>query len=465
MANGEKSFWLFTLGRWACVPFSVIGACVSYRWANELFGQTSAYAALSLWCFSPNVLAHAQLLTPDIGVTALCLSACYSFWCWSRHPTWAGTFFWGVTLGLAVLAKTNAVVLYVAFQAAMAFDFFVLHRSRNALTIQQLAVGFVTSIYVINLGYGFEGTCRPLGEYTFVSNSFTGDNGVNRFTDSFLGSVPVLVPAPFLEGIDLQRRDFENTLGTIRTYLRGRWYDHSWWWFYFYAALVKAPIGTLTLCVVSLCVHKRHPNFLPFVAYAAIPAVLLFALASSQTGFGLGLRYVLPAFPFAFLLASATFSGRRFTIRFLASTLLLTSAVWSSLRVYPHSLSYFNEFAGGPQNGHYHLLDGSLDYGQDLLFIRDWLEKHRGEKPIYAAYWGFLPIDELGIQLDTPVIPDDAPIPPGTYVISVNFLRGDYRLIHSGLERFLQHTPQDIITPAVYVFRIPDSSLPAQDNQ
>ena len=49
-----------------------------------------------------------------------------------------------------------------------------------------------------------------------------------------------------------------------------------------------------------------------------------------------------------------------------------TLACWyisSSLWVYPHSLSYFNESIGGPLNGPEHLLGSSVDWGQDELYV------------------------------------------------------------------------------------------------
>lgn len=50
---------------------------------------------------------------------------------------------------------------------------------------------------------------------------------------------------------------------------------------------------------------------------------------------------------------------------FLAGALLWTAA--STLAVYPHQLAYFNELAGGPEDGYRHLLGSSFDWGQDLL--------------------------------------------------------------------------------------------------
>ena len=62
-------------------------------------------------------------------------------------------------------------------------------------------------------------------------------------------------------------------------------------------------------------------------------------------------------FPFVFIWVSkvahtCALTGPRATA---TVGLLLLWLVFSSLRVYPHSLSYFNEFVGGPERGHEHL--------------------------------------------------------------------------------------------------------------
>jgi hypothetical protein len=71
---------------------------------------------------------------------------------------------------------------------------------------------------------------------------------------------------------------------------------------------------------------------------------------------------------------------RAFTI---ATALLATIA--STLRVYPHQLAYFNELAGGPENGHRHLLHSNLDWGQDLLLVKEWCRSHGRHQPLFMA--------------------------------------------------------------------------------
>ena len=39
--NGERANSLICLARWACIPWSLLGACVCFRWAKELSGCRS----------------------------------------------------------------------------------------------------------------------------------------------------------------------------------------------------------------------------------------------------------------------------------------------------------------------------------------------------------------------------------------------------------------------------------------
>jgi hypothetical protein len=77
---------------------------------------------------------------------------------------------------------------------------------------------------------------------------------------------------------------------------------------------------------------------------------------------------VLPTYPAAFMLCGA--AGRWIQKRhWLWSGALIASIVClasESVRVCPAYLSYFNQMAGGPSQGYTHLVDSSLDWGQDL---------------------------------------------------------------------------------------------------
>ena len=51
-------------------------------------------------------------------------------------------------------------------------------------------------------------------------------------------------------------------------------------------------------------------------------------------------------------------------------------------------MAYFNAIAGGPAHGYRHLVDSSLDWGQDLPGVQRYLDQHKPAGPLYLAYFG-----------------------------------------------------------------------------
>jgi len=423
-ANGERSFFLFMVARWACIPFSWLGAVVCYLWARDLFGRPSGVFACTLWCFSPNILAHASLITADVGGTALGVAACYTFWRWLRKPTWTQAALTGVVLGLAELAKTTLILFYplwpllwVVYRWSNRHEMQMRDWTREAgMLLLRMAIG----LYVLNLGYGFEGSLKPLKEFHFVSNLFSGQqeqenpppsqigarggvSSTNRFADTWLNHLPVPFPKNYLLGIDIQQRDFESY--GRPSYLRGQWQDHGWWYYYLYAGLIKIPLATLLLGATTILMplffsrpgtHASSANIPRWKDFFVLltPPLVIFCVVSSKTGFSEHFRYVLPCFPFAFIgiaiLVKIPFKifltieeksvqlplpsilpVRRCRMLFAPATIVTSLACWlitSSLCIYPHSLSYFNESIGGPLNGPEHLLGSNIDWQQDLIY-------------------------------------------------------------------------------------------------
>lgn len=458
--NGSKSFWYFTLARWACIPFAVLGATVCFVWARALFGIAAGFAALTLWCFSPAVLAHAQMMNADTGVTSLSVATGYFAWRWSQQMTPGRALVLGISLGLAILAKTNAVVLFPTLVIGSVCYRLLCRDLRLKTQIAHLSLALLASIYIINLGYGGVGSFQKLKDLRLGSQFFAGDHsaiGKYAFYGSFLDHVPVPLPAAFVEGIDLQKQDFENSNSGILTYLRGEWYDHSWWWYYFYVVAVKEPIafGLLLFAAAIVLVFNRIPHRKDLVCFVVLPAATLFATACTQTGFGAGIRYVLPAFPFAFVLASGLFSTNLQWATRAISAVVLTTGALLSLSIYPHSLCYFNWFGGGPNQGHFHLIDSNMEWGQNLLFVKDWVDQHQHEEDIFVAQWSFYPVEPYGIEFREPEIRGGEPIPVGTYLISTNYLRGNRHMGKMELRRFLDWTPDERIGYTTYVYRVP----------
>lgn len=443
-ANGARSFWLIAVARWACIPLSLLGAYVCYRWARELYGAPSGVLALVMWCFCPNVLAHGQLVTADMAATALGLAAFYAFWKWLNDASWSGAAVAGAALGLAELSKFVWVVLYLVWPLLWMISAGSqgISRFRRAALRQsaQLALILLMATNMTNLGYLCDGSFQPLGEYYFASerlHRIVGSTGNNSLA-SFLPSLPVPFPANYVRGIDQVTSFLEGAHGT---YLRGTWSEQGVWYYYLYGLFIKVPLGTwligFTALVSPLAGRRYSAGWRSELLVLAPPLVVLF-FVSALPGYQSHVRYVLPGLPFLFVWASKT--ARAFARKDWPFTAIVcTGVAWltaSSLWVYPHSLSYFNELVGGPRRGHEHLLDSNIDWGQDLLYLKRWLDEHPGARPFYLTCSAAMDPRLAGIDflapssLSDPVRPrpsDDASpsvLQPGWHAASVNMLHG-----------------------------------------
>jgi len=484
-------FRQFTLARWACIPLCMLGAWVCYRWSRDLFGPSAGLTALTLYVFCPNLLAWGASITPDAASAATGICAGYVFWRWLRKPDWSRTLLCGAALGLAELTKSTWIILFALWpvlwliwhasdrkvggdrsQSTRAASFPL--SDIRAASPAKLATVLLIGIYLINVGYGFERSFRPLGEFTFISRALTGEDrpsdGGNRFRSSVLSGVPVPFPENYLRGMDVQKFDFEQGKWS---YLRGEQKRGGWWYYYLYALLVKTPVGTLALFVLAtvLSLLRRDwsagwRNELLLI----VPAVAVLVMVSLQTGFNRYLRYVLPAVPFLYLHISRVglVFARRNRWMSLAVAGCLVATTIESLTVFPHTLSFFHQLAGGPENGDAHLLDGNIDWGQDLLVLKAWYDAHPQARPFHLAYFGTLSVDPRVAGIDWRSVPgwlpdtgesrapDRTGPQPGWFAVSVNHLRG-YRHYDSDRPRytyFMRLTPTDRVGFSMLIYHV-----------
>jgi hypothetical protein len=111
------------------------------------------------------------------------------------------------------------------------------------------------------------------------------------------------------------------------------------------------------------------------------------------------MRYVLPIFPFI-LISTSKLAYFPHHGRWPTKLLVWGALAWAiaiRLAIYPHSMSYFNEAAGGPENGQAHLPDSNIDWRQDLLTLKSWLDTHPEAKPLGLAFFHIyhLPPDDV----------------------------------------------------------------------
>ncbi len=423
-------------------------------------------------------------MTPDVGSVALGVTAAYAFWRWLKQPTAGRMVAAGFWLGAAELTKSVLLILVILWPFL-----WLLWRVKGEMSVQrwlreslQLGSMLLLALIMLNTCYLYVGSCEKLGDYRFVSTTLGGGNdlvrGGNRFGGSWLRDLPVPLPRDYVLGIDEQKRDFERK---FRSYLRGQFREGGWWYYYLYGLAVKVPLGTWLLVIVAVVLTLFCPRYRSGwrnEVAVLVPLAVILVFVSSQTGFSHHVRYVLPAIPFAFIWISRVAQCIKFADHALAMLVGLSLA-WSvatSVLIYPHSLSYFNELVGGPRNGHAHLLNSNIDWGQDLLYLRRWLDNHPEAQPLHLAFFGSVDPRIAGIDFVLPAPCQDreadgedtfrsAQSAKGWFAVSVNLLRGKRTRVFDGVggrpmiepgtyECFLDHKPLAIVGYSIYIYHI-----------
>jgi hypothetical protein len=186
-------------------------------------------------------------------------------------------------------------------------------------------------------------------------------------------------------------------------------------------------------------------------AFLIIPPLALF-ICYSLTADNMGVRYLIPCFPFFFIFTAriASFPFTAKPIYGLLIPALLGWCLFEFVAIIPDHLSYFNHLAGGSRHSFECLDDSNVDWGQSLIQLKNYL----CDQPVgdyWFCYFGTSDPSYYGIKGRR--ITDLGSIlrpPQGTIILSSHSLaRGQAmmaRLLGRGPENWLAHAvPKAII--------------------
>jgi len=191
----------------------------------------------------------------------------------------------------------------------------------------------------------------------------------------------------------------------------------------------------------------------------------------------IGVRHVLPVFPFVFALAgggAGWLLQQRRAWAYVVGLLLLGHVV-SSLRTFPNYLPYANELWGGPAKTHLYFTDSAADWAQQLKWTKQWTDAH-DVKQCWFAYFAapFLLPKDYGIPCELLPTADtsgeiDTPVPAvihGPVLISFGTLNGfEYGTkVRNPYQKLFERKPDEVIANAIAVF-YGDFSLPEAEAQ
>lgn len=422
-ANPQNHHQYYFLGRCMVLLLAVASGVLLAIWARELFGSSSAYMAVFLWSMSPNVLANAALGTQDLAIAGFFLATVYCGWKFALNVSWKWALITGVILGLAQITKFTAILLPLI----LIIQWFLLRCKNTALenTLSKKSILakwgalILTSWFILNAGYLFQGTFQPINAYQFQSSELKTFNQLPPLVQQ----IPLLLPRDFLMGFDLQRFIMQQS---HPTYLDTEWKLNGFRSYYIYALLYKLPHAVQFLLLMAIYQWFKQRNQNSVMSFRTLgmlftPVILLILIASFSNN-QLGLRYILPVFPFLFLFICPLAEHLDFHKHKIFSYLVIVTVLTIpfSLRYAPDHLAYFNELSGGPESGALHLIDSNIDWGQDLYLLKEYVENNKIED-IGLAYFGTIPPSSHDIKYHLP--PELRPA-PGLYAISASLIQG-----------------------------------------
>lgn len=433
---------------------ALLGAYV-YVWSRALWGWWGGTFSLLLYALSPNVLAHSSLATTDMPITAFFFISVFYLWSLgTRGVMPVRVVSAALFISLALTSKHTALLLVPVFLVSFvsaAREGSPRRAAAGFASIFILAYIFIWALY----GFRYHSAgphYAPLDWASLAPSIFTP-------VISAFKALKIL-PEAYLYSI-------AGVLSSVETgkpaFLMGEHSASGWWYYFIIAFIIKTPVPTLLFLGASLVLAFSSRERRERAAWLVFPALVVFILVSAQK-VNIGLRHMLPVYPFVFALGGlipAVMAGARGAGRIVFSV-LLAWYVYAAAFITPHQLAYFNELVGGPSNGYKYLVDSNLDWGQDLGGLKRYMER-KGIERVALGYFGYADPSWYGIEYD--YLPSFHVENPknvkaevrleGWFAISATMLQGVYMRDRAYYDIFKGFEPVDTIGHSIFIYYFP----------
>lgn len=468
--NGNPAELMLAASRGAMSLWGAAAALLVFFWSRRLWGDWGALLSLGLCAGSATMLAHSPMVTSDMVAAFCLLAASGAFWRQLRTPT---TLNFGLSLlltGMTALAKFSFVLLVPIYALLLvwhacarptASDRPEPRKSLAADTLKAIGLTLAHALVVflaVWTAFGFRYKAQALGMPPGIDlhvpwNDLLPPSGFRR---AFLETLKTyrLLPEAYTHGFAyvLHASDARGAFAA------GQLSTTGWWWFFPYAFILKSSLAELAafVALVIIAIRKasvsttardlcvRLNRFAPLITLG-----LIYGLASVTSNLNIGHRHILPLYLPLFIMAGALARPSAGTLcRIFAAVLVLTQAV-EALAARPNYLAYFNLTAGSPDQRWHHLVDSSLDWGQELPALSRWLETNRKpDEPVFLSYFG---VDDPRRENMADVIqfapyssfwrkPFLVSLKPGLYCVSATLIQDTYSSLNGPWTLKLENT-------------------------
>lgn len=478
----------------------VLGALIAW-WSWHIGGGLAALAALFVFSLDPNFLAHSPLVKNDVAFTLALVAFVFAIWRLGLKVTLPRAIIVGLLCGAGLCIKFSALIfgplllLLLLGRALLpnVWPFFGIdmfeRRAKLAAGITLcIAVALVSYLFIWTC-YGFRYDATPEHGLRLNSSRFVVFTAINELlashpdravTDQELDNWK---PGALVRGVVFAERRhllpqawlngllYTHTTTKLQSsYLCGEYSSIGWWYYFPLAVLFKTPVATLVggllaFAVLIFCRKNTQASKHKFDRWTLICLGVPFTLYGAfalNTNFNLGLRHILPLYPFVFVvigIAASRAWARWHKKACFVLALLAAGLILESTDSFPNYLSFFNAPSGGARGGLRLIGDSNLDWGQDLKLLAGWRQKNPGRK-LYLCYFGMADPAYYGIDyINLPGgyrygPPARLPTEPGIIAISATHLQGIH--LEPSLRDYYaplrQARPVTVLGGSIYLF-------------
>jgi 4-amino-4-deoxy-L-arabinose transferase-like glycosyltransferase len=469
-ANREHFLSIFFWARVPMIALTIALGCVIFAFTRKLFNASSALLAVAIFSLEPTMLAHGRIIK-DVHVALAYAFFVFALYSYVMAPAVGRALLLGLASGIAPAMKFSMVVVapVLVLVAGVLLVTASQRKPRRIEVLWQLALVAVAALVVINASYLFQHQPLTAADVRWLHESSPAQA---RAMLSVIGVLGKLVPPYFLFGICavlLQETSSQPV------FLLGH-YSTVGWWYYFPAAFaLKTTLPFLVVTVASLAwagweLFRKHEA--KFVAILA-PVGLFLAMAM-WTSIQVGIRHLIPIFPFLFIAGGAMLDRlwRARRMRIAARSALVVALAWmcvETVLAYPNYIPYMNQLASARPHWQY-LSDSNIEWGDDIGGLAEYL-KARGETRVRAALLGgqvILPL--YGVEFDDLLAPPGTVLPETHYVaLGASYLNGStvpgwsegsgretIEQQHQFFAAYRALRPEAVFGNSIYLYRVKD---------